>query len=199
MITIALIDDHAIVRAGFAQLLNIEADFQVVAEFDNCRDALQGLPGSGVQVCICDISVTDMSGLTLIKQLPKSLATLILSMHDNPTLVQQALKAGARGFLSKRCRKDELIAAVHSVATGGCYLTPETALKLSHSRRDPLTHREYQVAERLVRGMAVKAIALDLCLSPKTVHAHRANLMEKLNLSNDVELTHYMFGGHPLL
>ena len=165
MITVALIDDHLIVRSGFAQLLGLEPDLQVVAEFGSGREALAGLPGRGVQVCICDISMPDISGL------------------------------GARGFLSKRCSPDELIAAVHTVATGGCYLTPDIAIKLASGRQDPLTKRERQVAEKLAQGMAVKEIAAELGLSPKTVHVHRANLMEKLGVSNDVELARRMFDG----
>ncbi|WP_117085612.1 response regulator, partial [Klebsiella pneumoniae] len=74
MTTIALIDDHLIVRSGFAQLLGLEADFQVVAEFGSGREALAGLPGRGVQVCICDISMPDISGLELLNQLPKGMA-----------------------------------------------------------------------------------------------------------------------------
>ncbi len=219
---------------------------QVVAEFGSGREALAGLPGRGVQVCICDISMPDISGLELLSQLPKGMATIMLSVHDSPALVEQALNAGARGFLSKRCSpdeliaavhtvatggcyltpdiaiklasgrqdpltkrerqvaeklaqgmavKEELIAAVHTVATGGCYLTPDIAIKLASGRQDPLTKRERQVAEKLAQGMAVKEIAAELGLSPKTVHVHRANLMEKLGVSNDVELARRMFDG----
>ena len=187
MTTIALIDDHLIVRSGFAQLLGLEADFQVVAEFGSGREALAGLPGRGVQVCICDISMPDISGLALLSQLPKGMATIMLSVHDSPALIEQALNAGARGFLSKRCSPDELIAAVRTVAAGGCYLTPDIAMKLAAGRQDPLTKRE------LAEGMAVKEIAAELGLSPKTVHVHRANLLEKLGVSNDVELARRMF------
>ncbi|MDK0234712.1 LuxR C-terminal-related transcriptional regulator [Salmonella enterica] len=153
MITVALIDDHLIVRSGFAQLLGLEPDLQVVAEFGSGREALAGLPGRGVQVCICDISMPDISGLELLSQLPKGMAT------------------------------------------GGCYLTPDIAVKLAAGRQDPLTKRERQVAEKLAQGMAVKEIAAELGLSPKTVHVHRANLLEKLGVSNDVELAHRMFDG----
>ena len=117
----------------------------------------------------------------------------MLSVHDSPALVEQALNAGARGFLSKRCSPDELIAAVRTVAAGGCYLTPDIAMKLAAGRRDPLTKREREVAEKLAQGMAVKEIAAELGLSPKTVHVHRANLLEKLGVSNDVELARRMF------
>ena len=134
MITVALIDDHTIVRSGFAQLLGLEPDLQVVAEFGSGSEALVGLPGRGVQVCICDISMPDISGLELLSQLPKGMAIIMLSVHDSPALVEQALNAGARGLPSKRCSPDELIAAVHTVATGGCYLTPDIAVKLAAGR-----------------------------------------------------------------
>lgn len=195
MIAIALIDDHLIVRSGFAQLLALETDFQVVAEFGSGHEALVGLPGQGVQVCICDISMPDISGLELLSQLPKGMAIIMLSVHDSPALVEQALNAGARGFLSKRCSPDELSAAVRTVAAGGCYLTPDIAMKLAAGRQDALTKRERQVAEKLAQGMAVKEIATELGLSPKTVHVHRANLMEKLDVSNDVALARRLFDG----
>ncbi|MCL2896978.1 transcriptional regulator UhpA [Brenneria tiliae] len=195
MITIALIDDHLIVRSGFAQLLALEPDMRVVGEFGSGREALAGLPGRAVQVCICDISMPDISGLELLSLLPKGMAVVMLSVHDSPALIEQALHAGAHGFLSKRCSPDELIAAVRTVATGGCYLTPDVALKLASSRQDPLTRRERQVAEKLAQGLAVKEIAAELGLSPKTVHVHRANLMEKLGISNDVELARHLFAG----
>ena len=106
--------------------------------------------------------------------------------------VEQALQAGAKGFLSKRCSPEELIAAVRTAAQGGCYLTPDIAHKLASSHRDPLTNREREVAQLLAGGMEVKAIAERLGLSPKTVHVHRANLMDKLNVNNNVELAHRM-------
>ena len=192
MIKIALIDDHQIVRSGFAQLLNLEPDLRVVAEFGSAAEALAGLPGSGVQLCVCDISMPDQSGLDLLKRLPSGLAVVMLSVHDSPALIEQALQAGAKGFLSKRCSPDELIAAVRTAAHGGCYLTPVIAHKLACNSQDPLTNREREVAQLLARGLEVKAIAEQLGLSPKTVHVHRANLMDKLKVSNNVELAHRM-------
>lgn len=192
MIHIALIDDHQIVRSGFATLLNLESDLQVVAEFGSAKEALNGLFGRRVDVCICDISMPDQSGLELLKQLPKGLAVVMLSVHDSPALIEQALQNGAKGFLSKRCSPDELIAAVRTAAKGGCYLTPDIAQKLASSNQDPLTNRERQIAQLLAQGLDVKSIAEQLGLSPKTVHVHRANLMDKLHVSNNVELAHRM-------
>ena len=104
-----------------------------------------------------------------------------------------AVYLGVRRLEAGQQIADELIAAVRTVSTGGCYLTPDIAIKLAAGRQDPLTRRERQVAEKLAQGMSVKEIAAELDLSPKTVHVHRANLMEKLNVSNDVELARRMF------
>ena len=125
-----------------------------MAEFGSGREALAGLPGRGVQVCICDISMPDLSGLELLSQLPKGMATIMLSVHDSPALVEQALNAGRAGS-SQNAVADELIAAVRTVSTGGCYLTPDIAIKLAAGRQDPLTRRERQVAENCP-GMSVK-------------------------------------------
>ena len=128
MTTIALIDDHLIVRSGFAQLLGLEADFQVVAEFGSGREALTGLPGRGVQVCICDISMPDISGLELLSQLPKGMATIMLSVHDSPALIEQAaLKETSLYTLANRCGitpaekfVERFIAADREVRADGC-------------------------------------------------------------------------------
>ncbi len=95
MTTIALIDDHLIVRSGFAQLLGLEADFQVVAEFGSGREALRGYRGAACR-SVSAISMPDISGLELLSQLPKGMATIMLSVHDSPALIEQALNAGAR-------------------------------------------------------------------------------------------------------
>ena len=90
MIKIALIDDHQIVRSGFAQLLNLEPDLRVVAEFGSAADALAGLPGSGVQLCVCDISMPDQSGLDLLRQLPAGLAVVMADIAE-PTCIRRTV------------------------------------------------------------------------------------------------------------
>ncbi|AYA42473.1 transcriptional regulator UhpA [Xenorhabdus nematophila] len=196
MIKVALVDDHVVVRSGFAQLLNLESDIEVVGEFSSCAEARQGLPGSGATVCILDISMKDESGLSLLQDLPSGITCIMLSVHDSATMVENALKAGARGYLSKRCSPDELLQAVRTTANNGCYLTPDIVHKLTSSKNNPtaldhLTKRERQVGEMLARGMDVKAVAAELGLSHKTVHVHRANAMSKLGVVNNVGLANY--------
>ncbi len=185
---VAFIDDHDIVRSGFAQLLALEDDIQVVGEFSSAKQARAGLPALQANICICDISMPDESGLDLLKDFPSGMGVIMLSMHDSPALVEMALERGARGFLSKRCKPEDLVNAVRTVGSGGVYLMAEIAQKLARVAIDPLTRREREVAVLLAQGMEVRDIAESLGLSPKTVHVHRANLFAKLGVSNNVEL-----------
>ncbi|CNE27264.1 transcriptional regulator UhpA [Yersinia nurmii] len=185
---VAFIDDHDIVRSGFVQLLSMEDDIQVVGEFSSAEQARAGLPGLNPHICICDISMPDQSGLDLLNDIPSGIGVIMLSMHDSPALVEMALERGAKGFLSKRCKPDDLITAVRTVGGGGVYLMPEIAQRLVQVAVDPLTRREREVAILLAQGMEVREIAESLGLSPKTVHVHRANLFAKLGVSNNVEL-----------
>lgn len=196
MIKVVLVDDHIIVRSGFSQLLSLEDDIAVVGEFGSAAEARAGFPEDGVAVCILDISMPDESGLSLLADLAERVGCIMLSVHDSIAIVEKSLQAGARGYLSKRCNPDELIQAVRTVASGGCYLTPDIASRLVSM--DPvsqsvtqLTRRERQVGELLASGLDVKAIARQLGLSHKTVHVHRANAMDKLGVKNNVELARF--------
>ncbi|KLN62844.1 transcriptional regulator UhpA [Vibrio sp. VPAP30] len=193
MINVALVDDHVIVRSGFAQLLSLETDMKVVGEFSSVAEARNGLPACKPNVVILDISMADESGLTLLSEIPSGIACVMLSVHDSPAMVEKALKLGAKGYLSKRCGPDELIQAVRTSAAGGCYLTPDIALKLATpsdkaETLTQLTRRESEVCQLLARGLDVKSVATELGLSHKTVHVHRANALDKLGVKNNVEL-----------
>ena len=195
MINIVLIDDHVIVRSGFAQLLNLEEGMRVIAEFGSARETRQKMPGLNVHICIMDISMPDENGLELLKDIPSSIYCIMLSVNDSDFTVRKAFELGAKGYLSKRCSPEELIQAVRTVYTGGCYLPPELAVKLaspkSYAPSMQLTKRELEVCELLVSGLETKEIAERLGLSFKTVHVHRANAMGKLNVKNNVELVNY--------
>ena len=196
MIKVALIDDHIIVRSGFAQLLSLENDVEVTGEFSSVTEARKGLPGINADVCIIDISMPDESGLSLLEVMPKGIACIMLSVHDSITIIEKALESGARGYLTKRCNPDELVQAVRTVVSGGCYLTPDIAMKLvtpdGHRKSiEQLTKREHQIGEMLALGLDVKSVAIQLGLSHKTVHVHRANAMDKLNVKNNVELAKF--------
>ncbi|MFC0323820.1 response regulator [Gallibacterium melopsittaci] len=192
MISVVLVDDHIIVRSGFAQLLSLESDIEVIGEFGSVKETRLGLPRLKPQVCIIDISMPDESGLELLKDIPSTIHCIMLSVNDSDVIVKKALELGAKGYLSKRCSPEELIQAVRTVYAGGVYLMPELTLKLVTPKKQnnvfELTKREREICELLVSGLDAKEIAEKLNLSFKTVHVHRANAMSKLNVKNNVEL-----------
>lgn len=193
MIKVALIDDHVIVRSGFAQLLSLEDDIEVVGEFGSAKETRQNLPRTKADVCIIDISMPDESGLELLKSIPSGIHCIMLSVNDSEMIVKKALEQGAKGYLSKRCSPDELVQAVRTVYAGGVYLMPELTVKLVASRQQnplqQLTKRELEICELLSKGLDAKEVGEQLGLSFKTIHAHRANIMSKLDVKNNVELT----------
>ncbi|MBY6197377.1 response regulator [Vibrio hangzhouensis] len=200
MISVALVDDHVMVRSGFAQLLSVESDIQVEGEFSSAKEAFYSLACSGtLDVAVIDISMPDESGLLLLERLRKSkpdLKAIILSIYDSASFVSKAIDAGASGYLSKRCGPGELVKAIRTVASGDRYLCADALINLSNASvpdaaLDELTKREKQIFEHLVMGLDAKEVAFKLSLSHKTVHVHRANILGKLGLSNNVDLIRF--------
>ncbi|AMF94878.1 response regulator transcription factor [Vibrio fluvialis] len=205
MIKIALIDDHTIVRSGFAQLLNLEQDIAVAGEFDSASDAFRGLTQTPVDVAVIDISMPDENGLSLLERLRQrdpAFKAIILSIYDSASFVKKALDAGAQGYLSKRCGPSELASAIRTVAAGKRYLCADALVNLSNPDINnvlvDLTKRELEVFDQLIQGKEVKEIAQALFLSHKTVHVHRANILSKLNLTNNVDLIRFAIQHHLL-
>jgi len=199
MIKVALVDDHMIVRSGFVQLLSMEQDIEIVGEYCSVSEASKGLSINAAKVCIIDISMPVKSGLELLVEISSKMNCIMLSVHESPIMVKKALDMGAKGFLSKRCSTEELLSAVRTVAAGKKYIMPDLALKVRNSTMldcvQQLTKREHQIAEMLAQGLDIKNIALELGLSPKTIHIHRANAMDKLNVKNNVKLAKYFNSG----
>jgi len=199
MIKVVLVDDHVVVRSGFAQLLNLEDDLVVEGQYSSAADAWSALTHSEIDVAVLDVAMPDENGLSLLKRLRQQRPTfraIILSIYDTPAFVQSALDAGASGYLTKRCGPEELVQAVRSVGMGGHYLCADAVKALRGGQPvskvlDVLTPREREVFDLLVKGESVKAIAFTLELSHKTVHVHRANVLRKLEWSSTIELVHY--------
>ncbi|UBX49207.1 response regulator transcription factor [Providencia alcalifaciens] len=199
MIKIALIDDHIVVRSGFAQLLTLEPDISIVGQYASAQEAWPHLISLDIDVAIMDISMPDESGLQLLTRLRKKkpdFRTIILSIYDTPAFVQSALDAGASAYLTKCCGPEELVQAVRSVHQGGCYLCADAMRALRQTPQQKqgiqeLTNREREVFNLLVTGLSVKVIAEQLNLSHKTVHVHRANVLGKLQCENTIDLVHY--------
>jgi len=199
MIGVVLVDDHVVVRSGFVQLLSLEDDISVLGQYSSAAEAWPVLSRQPVDVAVLDVAMPDENGLSLLKRLrarQPGFRAIILSIYDTPAFVQSALDAGACGYLTKRCGPEELVHAVRSVGLGGHYLCAD-ALKALRGGEQParvlqvLTPREREVFDLLVRGESVKSIALQLDLSHKTIHVHRANVLGKLQCASTIELVHF--------
>ena len=199
MIKVVLVDDHVVVRSGFAQLLNLEEDVIVEGQFSSAAEAWPALSRNDIDVAVMDVAMPDENGLSLLKRLRQQRPTfraIILSIYDTPAFVQSALDAGANGYLTKRCGPEELVQAVRTVGMGGHYLCADAVKALRGGEPMPkaleaLTPREREVFELLVKGESVKEIAYTLSLSHKTVHVHRANVLGKLQCNSTIDLVHF--------
>lgn len=206
MIKVVLVDDHVVVRSGFAQLLNLEDDLVVEGQYSSAAEAWLALTRDAVDVAVLDVAMPDENGLSLLKRLRQQrpgFRAIILSIYDTPAFVQSALDAGASGYLTKRCGPEELVQAVRSVGMGGHYLCADAVKALRGGEPvsqalAALTPREKEVFELLVKGNSVKEIAFKLELSHKTVHVHRANVLGKLQCNSTIELVHFALD-HQLL
>jgi two-component system invasion response regulator UvrY len=198
MIRVMLVDDHVLVRMGFRMLLG-NAQIEVAAEADNGEQACQDYARAAPDVVVMDLSMPGMGGLEALRRLlaqdPKA-CVLVLSAHEDTAHPRRALKAGAMGYLAKRSAPDELIAAVQALAQGQRYVDARTAQALATSQPDGeaspadiLSEREFAVFLQLARGMSVAQIADNLKLSPSTVGTHLYKVKQKLQASNQSELT----------
>ena len=193
---IALVDDHPIVRAGFRQLLELEPGWTVTAELGSARELAAWMLGGACDVLVLDLSLPDGDGLVLLRhvlaQRPE-LAIVVLSMHDGALFVQDALSAGARGYVSKRSAPDELVDAIRAAGRGERYLGQDVRAHADAGQGDAehlpeLTAREAQVFLLLARGHSVARVAATIGISQKTAYAHRANIYAKLTVNSDFEL-----------
>jgi two-component system uhpT operon response regulator UhpA len=195
---IVLVDDHPIVRAGFRQLLEMEPGWKVSAELANAREVAQWMLQGTCDVMVMDLSLPDGDGLVLIRHLlaqKPDLAIVVLSMHDGALYVQDAMSAGARGYVTKRAAPDELVDAIRAVGRGEVYLGQDVRMHAAEAgggaeeRLLPeLTGREAQVFLLLARGHSVARVAATIGISNKTAYAHRANIYSKLRLQSDFQL-----------
>ena len=202
MIRVAIADDHALVRRGFAELVREMPDLQVVGEAASGGDLLSMLREERVDVVVMDMNMPGPSGLDLVKSIraefPK-LPLLVLSAHPEDQYAVRVVRAGAMGYLTKESAEADLVEAIRRVASGKRFLTRALAEALldaldADPDADPhaaLSDREYQVLRLLASGLTVGGIAERLSLSVKTVSTYRARLLQKMGMSNNAELTRY--------
>jgi DNA-binding NarL/FixJ family response regulator len=200
---VLLADDHPIVRHGLRDLLNAEADFEVVAEVGDGAAAVRRCVEGGVDLAVLDVTMPRMTGLQAAAELSKrvpDLRILMLSMHENEQFLFEALRAGASGYVLKTAADRDLVQACRATMRGETFLYAGaiTALVRDHLERarsgeavDPLTPRELEVLKLVAEGHTSDEIAELLVISRKTVDRHRANMLAKLGMRDRVELTRY--------
>jgi DNA-binding NarL/FixJ family response regulator len=203
MIRIAIVDDHAIVRAGLRQFFAEQVDFVVAAEAANGRDALDIVRQGEIDVMVMDISMPDQSGvdaLAAIRARAPDLPVLILSGFAEEHYATTLLRQGASGYLNKDCDPEEIVRAIRTVYRGRKYITSAVAERLADGLsggagdkppHELLSERELQVFLRLAKGETVGHMAEGMSLSIKTISTYRARVMEKLSLASNSDLTYY--------
>ena len=200
--TVFLVDDHPLVRDWLSRLINEEKDLEVCGWADKADDAIGAIERLKPGIVIVDIGLRGKSGLELIRLLtdqnPAELI-LVLSMHDEAVYANRALKAGARGYVSKRETTEKVVLAIRRILAGGMYISDALAeaLAVGLSRnKNPvlagdvslLSDRELEVFRLLAAGRETSEIARDLSVSLKTVQSYCARIKDKLNLRNATEL-----------
>ena len=204
-IRILLVDDHTILREGVRSLLESQLDFEVIAEADNGRQALDHVRQLKPDVVLMDIAMPLLNGIHATEQIKRErrcTQILILTQHESEEFIRRSLAAGASGYLLKDTESSELIKAIRAVHRGESILSPAvTRLVIEDYLRwgdihinetgNGLTPRENEVLQLIAEGNTNKQIADILCISIKTVQAHRSNLMNKLDLHDKADLIKY--------
>jgi DNA-binding NarL/FixJ family response regulator len=201
MTRILIADDHEVVRSGLRSILETHPDWEVVAEAADGKEAIVKAVETKPDVAVVDYSLPLINGIEVTRQIRRRLPrteVLIFTMHDSDALIDELLRAGARGFLLKSDAKRHLIEAIETLAVHKSFFTSqvsETLLKsfiLRPSRSQSiLTPREREIVQLIAEGHSNKQIASILSLSLKTVETHRAAVMRKLNLSSSAALVRY--------
>ena len=204
---IIIVDDHPIVREGLADLINKEEDLVVCGQAEDAPEAMRAIKTLKPDMVTVDISLKETSGLELIKDIKvqyPSLPVLALSMHRESLYAERALRAGAKGYITKQEATKEVVKAIHKVLNGKLYLSDKMTEKLVYklvggevevgaSPADCLTDRELEVFSLLGQGNGTRQISEQLHLSVKTVETYRARIKEKLNLGSASELLQCAF------
>ena len=209
-ITIALVDDHMLVRNGIKSLLEEEQDLQVIAEGSNGFEAIDIVDKYKPDILIIDVRMPELNGIDAVQKIQdkgSNSKSIVLSMHDSEEYILQSIKAGAFGYLLKDTDKKEFIKAIHTVHSGEKYfsgdisniivsnlLQNDNSTKITSTpniSEDPfgLTKKEKQILKLILTGKTNSEISDALQNSKRTIETHRFNLMKKMNVKNLIELS----------
>lgn len=201
-IRVFLVDDHPLVRDWLRNLLQMEQDFEVIGEADETAAALAAMAADKPDIAVVDLSLKRGSGLDLIKSLRlrhPEIRVLVLSMHEEISDVERALRAGARGYVMKGESSHQIVPAIRWVHAGKIYATPEVFSKLAERANgqvpgsidrpeEVLSDRELHVFRRIGEGLTTRRIAAELQVSQKTIQTYCARIKEKIGLDDGAEL-----------
>jgi DNA-binding NarL/FixJ family response regulator len=202
MVRVVLADDHALVRSGIRSLLEASGN-EVVGEAASGRDAVRLVTEQNPDIALLDVAMHQLNGIEAAREIRRQHPTVrivMLSMHDEPQYVEQAVAAGASGYVLKEAAFDQLLQAIDAVMAGDSFLRGEGADSGERSsRREPiqnddlnrLTSRERQVLELIADGRSSIEIGKHLSISPRTVDTHRKNIMDKLGVHSIARLTRF--------
>ena len=203
-IRILIIDDHGLMRAGLRALLEDEPDIQVVGEGETGEEALRLTGELQPDILLLDIGMPGMDGIEAtrrLKRLNPQIRVLILTVYEEESLLREAIRAGAAGYILKRAAEEELVTAIRAVWRGDTYIHPAVTRYLlkdlspsTSSKKealDELTPREREVMGYILRGYTNRQIAESLYISIRTVEGHRASIFGKLGLKNRLELVEF--------
>lgn len=204
-IRILLADDHRITRQGLRSLLEKQADFEVVGEAENGREALEMLEKWQPDVVIMDVTMPDLNGVEATRRIASKhpdVRVVALSMHSDTMFVSEMLRSGASGYLLKDCAFEELTRAIRAVMDDKTYLSPAISgvvvedylhrlSKAGSGGDEVLSDREREVLQLMAEGRSTKQIATKLHVSVKTIETHRRQIMNKLDIHTVAELTKY--------
>ncbi len=196
---IAIADDHAVVRAGYRRLLELDQRMRIVAEFGDGESAYRWLSSNAADVLILDLTMPGHGGLATLQRLRQrvpALRVLIFTMHESADLAAQTLRIGAAGYITKSSAPESLVAAVREVAAGGRPVSPDVARALPDAARkdtphDALSSREFEIFLMLARGGNVEDIAASRCLSAKTIANYQTSIRQKTGLGSSLDMYRY--------
>lgn len=203
-INVLLADDHVILRKGVIEILESANDIKVVAEASDGAEALNLVQDKSLNldIAVIDLNMPEIHGLDLLKQIRSikpDLPVMVLSMYPEDQYARRVLKNGGAGYLTKESAPDELIKAIRRIMQGGRYISPEVAEILAFDFQhdyegelhERLADREYEVFLMICSGKSSSEIAEELNLSVKTISTNRSRILEKMQMKNNAQLTHY--------
>ena len=202
-ITILIVDDHKLIRDTWSFILNSDPRFQVIAETDSGKDAIDLAENNHPNIVLMDINMSPMNGFDATKEIRKvspESKIIGVSMHSQPAYAKKMLQVGAMGYITKNSSKEEMIGAISEVAQGNKYICHEVKAILSEQILEDnekpdinlLSQREIEIIDLIKQGQSSKEIAQQLNITLKTVEVHRHNILKKLNLKNTAALVNFI-------